>query len=264
MTLFIYSLVAIYGSLIGSFLNVCIYRMPRDLSVYKPARSFCPSCEKTIPWYYNIPLISFIVLRAKCKFCKAAIPFRYFLIEFITACIFVYLWKMSDGAWILFGIRATFISMLIVIIATDFETKLIPDLITIPGVVIGLLLSLVPHCLFPENLWYDRLAQSALGLVCGFLSLFITALIGNFLFRKESMGGGDLKLMAMMGTFIGWQKVLYVFVLSPFIALPFALWYRFTKKDEQVPFGPFLAFWGAAFFLYGDFLSGWVSKLYGF
>ena len=159
--------------------------------------------------------------------------------------------------------RATFISMLIVIIATDFETKLIPDLITIPGMVLGVLFSLVPHGLFAQNLWYDRLAQSGLGLVCGFGVLFVTALIGNFLFKKDSMGGGDLKLMAMMGAFIGWKYIFFVFMLAPFIALPFALWYKATKKEEQIPFGPFLAFWGAAFCIYGDFLTQILDKIYG-
>ena len=199
----------IYGAMIGSFLNVCIYRMPRDISVMKPARSFCPSCEKQIPWYLNIPLFSFLMLGAKCKFCKAAIVWRYFFIELITACMYVYLWKMSGELWVLFGIRAVFMSMLLVIIATDFETKLIPDLITFPGMVLGLLFSLVPDALFHQNLWYYRLAQSALGLICGYGSLLVTALLGNFLFKKDSMGGGDLKLMAMMGAFIGWKYVFF-------------------------------------------------------
>lgn len=255
--------VFIYGALIGSFLNVCIYRMPRDLSISKPARSFCPHCEKTIPWYLNVPLFSFLMLRAKCGFCKAPIPFRYFLIELLTACLFVYLWILSPGNPVLFGIRATFMSMLLVIIATDFETKLIPNLITFPGMVLGLLFSLVPHGLFPQELWYDRLAQSALGLVAGYGVLLATALLGNLLFKKESMGGGDLKLMAMMGAFIGWQKILYVFLLAPFVALPFALWYRYKNNDEQTPYGPFLAFWGAAFFLYGGPLTLILEKIYG-
>ncbi len=263
MEITILIIIFIYGAMIGSFLNVCIYRMPRDISIMKPARSFCPSCEKQIPWYLNIPLFSFLSLGAKCKFCKVAISWRYFFIELATACLFVYLWKLSGGNWALFGIRAVFISMLIVIVATDFETKLIPDLITFPGMVLGLLFSLVPYALFPQNLWYDRLAQSALGLVCGYGVLLAAALLGNFFFKKDSMGGGDLKLMGMLGAFIGWKNVFFVFMFAPFIALPFALWYRFSKNDEQVPFGPFLAFWGAAFFLYGEFLSGWVNKLYG-
>ncbi len=255
--------VFIFGALIGSFLNVCVYRMPRDLSIIKPARSFCPRCEKQIPWYFNIPLISFLMLCGKCAFCKKTILFRYFLIELITACVFVYLWNLSAGNLPLFIMRAVFISMLTVIIATDFETKLIPDLITIPGAVLGLLFSLVPNGIFDQILWYDRLIQSALGLVCGYGVLLVTALIGNFLFKKESMGGGDLKLMAMMGAFIGWKYVLFVFMLSPFVALPFALWYRVAKKEEQIPFGPFLAFWGAAFFLYGNFLISFLDKIYG-
>ncbi len=257
------ALVFIYGAMIGSFLNVCIYRMPRDISIMKPARSFCPSCEKQIPWYLNIPLFSFLMLGAKCKFCKTQIAWRYFFIELITACMFIYLWKISGEAWVLFGIRAVFMSMLLVIIATDFETKLIPDLITFPGMVLGLLFSLVPDALFHQNLWYYRLAQSAMGLVCGYGVLLVTALLASWFLRKDSMGGGDLKLMGMMGAFIGWKSVFFVFMFSPFIALPFALWYRVSKKDEQVPFGPFLAFWGAAFFLYGEFLTVWVNKLYG-
>lgn len=257
-------LVFVYGALVGSFLNVCIYRMPRDLSVAKPARSFCPQCETPIPWYLNIPLVSYLWLRGKCASCKTKIPLRYLLVELTTALMYVGLWEMSSGSWILFGVRAIFMSMLLVLIFTDFETKLLPDFITIPGVALGLLFSLVPGILFPQELWYDRLLQSALGAVCGYGSLLVTGLIGNFLFKKDSMGGGDLKLMAMLGAFIGWKQVFFVFMLSPFVALPFALWYRLAKKDEQVPFGPFLAFWGGAFFLYGEFLSSWINKLYGF
>jgi leader peptidase (prepilin peptidase)/N-methyltransferase len=254
----------IFGAMIGSFLNVCIYRMPLDLSIMKPARSFCPSCKQQIPWYLNIPLFSYLMLKGKCRFCSARIPLRYFWVELLTATAFLYLWFLSGGDPVLFGIRAIFVSMLIVIIATDFEHKFIPDLITFPGMIFGLVFSLVPGVLFHQDLWYHRLAQSALGLVGGYGILLVTALIGNWLFRKESMGGGDLKLMAMMGAFIGMQKVFYVFMLAPFIALPFAFWYKAVKKEEEFPFGPFLAFWGAAFFLYGDFFTDFLNRIYGF
>lgn len=256
-------LIFIFGAMIGSFLNVCIYRMPLEISIAKPARSFCPSCQKQIPWYLNIPLFSYLMLKGKCHFCQIQIPFRYFAVELITALAFMYLWSFSAGDVVLFGIRVIFISMLIVIVATDFEHKFIPDLITFPGMVFGLIFSLVPGALFSQHLWYDRLAHSALGLLGGYGVLFLTAVIGNWLFRKESMGGGDLKLMGMLGAFIGFQKVFYVFMLAPFIALPFAFWYKAVKKEEEFPFGPFLAFWGAAFFLYGDFLTRLMNQLYG-
>jgi len=253
----------IYGAMIGSFLNVCIYRMPREMSVAKPARSFCPECQKQIPWYLNLPLISYLWLRGHCAFCKTKIPLRYFGVELATALMFVGLWHLSEGNLIPFAMRAVFMSMILVVIMTDFEMKFIPDLITFPGMALGLIFSLFPDGIFPQNLWYDRLAQSALGLVGGYAILFLTALLGNWLFKKESMGGGDLKLMGMMGAFIGLPKIFYVFMLAPFIALPFALWYRAVKKEEQIPFGPFLAFWGAAFFLYGEVLVRYLNKIYG-
>ncbi len=262
----IFALVFVYGAMIGSFLNVCIYRMPRDMSVAKPVRSFCPACQKQIPWYLNIPLISYLQLHAKCAFCKVKISPRYFWVELATACMFVWLWNLSAGNWIQFGISAVFMCMLLVVTMTDFEMKFVPDLITLPGMVLGLLLSLVPGGIFEQTLWYHRLAHSALGLVSGYGFLFLTALIGNWLFKKESMGGGDLKLMGMMGTFIGLPKIFYVFMMAPFIALPFALWYKYAKKSsesederEQVPFGPFLASWGAAFFFYGDVLRNFIN-----
>lgn len=253
----------ILGAMIGSFLNVCIYRMPREMSVAKPARSFCPECKKQIPWHHNIPLFSYLKLGGKCAFCKTKIPLRYFAVELITALMFVLLWKISGESFVLFGMRAVFMSMILVVIMTDFEMKFIPDLITLPGMALGLLFSLVPDAIFQQNLWYDRLANSALGLAGGYGFLFATALIGNWLFKKESMGGGDLKLMGMMGAFIGLPAIFYVFMLAPFIALPFALWYRAVKKEEQIPFGPFLAFWGAAFFLYGDVLTKYINQIYG-
>ncbi|HCM42333.1 MAG TPA: prepilin peptidase [Candidatus Omnitrophica bacterium] len=259
----ILALVFIYGAMIGSFLNVCIYRMPREMSVAKPARSFCPECQKQIPWYLNLPLISYLWLRGQCAFCKTKIPLRYFGVELATALMFVGLWNLSEGSLILFVIRTVFMSMIMVVVMTDFEMKFIPDLITFPGMALGLLFSLFPDGIFPQSLWYDRLVQSALGLVGGYGFLFLTALLGNFLFKKESMGGGDLKLMGMMGAFIGLPKIFYVFMLAPFIALPFALWYRAVKKEEQIPFGPFLAFWGAAFFLYGEVLMRYLNKIYG-
>lgn len=259
----VFVLLFIFGAMIGSFLNVCIYRMPREISVAKPARSFCPNCEKQIPWHHNIPLFSYLRLAGKCAFCKEKIPFRYFAVELVTALMFAFLWKISGSSFVLFGMRAVFMSMLLVMIMTDFEMKFIPDLITLPGMVLGLLFSLVPGGIFSQNLWYDRLAQSALGLVSGYGALLIVGLLGNWLFKKESMGGGDLKLMGMMGAFIGLPAIFYVFMLAPFIALPFALWYRAAKKEEQIPFGPFLAFWGAAFFLYGDILMEFLNKIYG-
>lgn len=256
-------IIFVYGAMIGSFLNVCIYRMPRELSVAKPVRSFCPDCKKQIPWSLNIPLLSYLWLRGRCAFCKTKIPLRYFGVELATALMFVGLWKLSEGNWIQFGISAVFMSMLLVIIMTDFEMKFVPDLITLPGMVLGLLVSLVPGGIFEQTLWYHRLLQSALGLACGYGFLFVAALLGNWLFKKESMGGGDLKLMGMMGAFIGLPQIFYVFMLAPFIALPFALWYRAVKKEEQIPFGPFLAFWGAAFFLYGDVLMNFINQIYG-
>jgi leader peptidase (prepilin peptidase) / N-methyltransferase len=249
------------GAIIGSFLNVCIYRMPRDLSIVLP-RSFCPHCKIMIPWYENIPLVSYLLLRGKCFRCRRPISIRYFLVELTTAVGAWLLWQRY-GLSAEFAVSAIFLAMILVATMTDFETGLIPDEITITGMILGLALSVTGHGHFGQTLWYQKFLASLAGLLAGGGILILTGWLGKLVFRKDSMGGGDVKLLAMIGAFVGVTKVGLIFLLAPFPALPFAFWQRFVKKEETIPFGPFLALAAALVFMEGDAVLNFVSKLYG-
>lgn len=249
------------GAIVGSFLNVCIYRMPRNLSIVRP-RSFCPQCKAMIPWYQNIPLVSFLLLRGRCSRCKRTISIRYFMTELASAFLWWFFWGRY-GFSANFIVSVIFFSILIIVIITDFETGLIPDSISFSGMVAGLALSVWGHDQFPQAVWYQRLFLSLLGLLAGGGILYATGWLGKLVFRKDSMGGGDVKFLALMGAFLGPTKVLWVFLLAPFPALPFALWQRFIKKEETIPFGPFLALAGALLFIEGDVIIQYLFKLCG-
>ncbi|HQB12581.1 MAG TPA: prepilin peptidase [Candidatus Omnitrophota bacterium] len=253
--------VFMFGAIVGSFLNVCIHRMPRELSIVWPG-SYCPKCKIPIPWYENIPILSYLILGGKCFRCKRPISFRYFFVELLTAVSWLLIWRMY-GLSPEFAIAVVFVSAMIVVTLTDLETGLIPDLITIPGMLFGLVVSVVSADAFPEGLWYHKLFASAIGLAGGGAVLMLTGWFGNLVFRKESMGGGDIKLLAMTGAFIGIEKTLLVFMFSPFIALPFAIFYRFVKRQETIPYGPFLALMSVVFFFKGTEILNFLSTLYG-
>ncbi len=249
------------GAIVGSFLNVCIYRMPRDLSIVLP-RSFCPHCKAMIPWYENIPLVSYLLLRGKCFRCRAPIAFRYFLVELTTAGIAWFLWQRY-GLSAEFAASTIFFATIIVVTMTDFETGLIPDEITITGMIAGLALSVTGHGHFAQTLWYEKLLASGAGLLAGGGILLLVGWLGKLVFRKDAMGGGDVKLLAMVGAFVGVTKVGLIFLIAPFPALPFALWQRFVKKEETIPFGPFLALASAFIFMEGDRVLNFLAKTYG-
>ncbi|MFH1208192.1 MAG: prepilin peptidase [Candidatus Omnitrophota bacterium] len=249
------------GAVVGSFLNVCIYRMPRDLSIVLP-RSFCPHCKAKIPWYENIPLASYLLLRGKCFRCRKPIAFRYFLVELAAAGIALWLWQRY-GLSVEFVASAIFFAMIIVVTMTDFETGLIPDQITYAGMILGLGLSVAGYGHFTQAFWYQKLLASGAGLLTGGGILLLIGWLGKLVFRKDSMGGGDVKLLAMIGAFVGVTKVVLIFFLAPFPALPLAIWQRFVKKEETIPFGPFLALTGAFIFMEGDAVLNFLSRTYG-
>jgi len=183
-------------------------------------------------------------------------------VEVLNAVSWLLIWK-AIGLSAVSAISAVFVSMMIVVTITDLETGLIPDKITIPGMILGLCVSVVNVNAFPEGLWYHKLLASAAGLLGGGAILYLTGWIGTKVFRKESMGGGDVKLLAMVGAFTGIEKVFLIFMLSPFIALPYALFYRFVKKQETIPYGPFLAVMSVIFYFAGNRVMDLLLKLYG-
>jgi len=181
----------IYGALVGSFLNVCIYRMPRDeLSVRKPQRSFCPHCNKQILWYDNIPFLSYIFLGGKCRFCKGAISFRYFLVELITASLLVVLYSFF-GVSLQFFVYSVLTCALIVATFVDFEFQIIPDEITLGGLVIGVILCLLFPRLHNTGSRISSLIQAGLGILAGGGSIYLIGKFGEIMFGKKIIDKQD-------------------------------------------------------------------------
>ena len=241
-------LVGLVGLSIGSFLNVVIFRIPREKSVVK-GRSACPACESRLKWYHNIPVLSYLFLRGKCGFCGARISWRYPLIELLNAGLYLFFfWRLGLGAEL--AVFCFLSSALVAIFFIDLDFQIIPDVITLPGMVLGLAISLVPEQI--------GIVQAAIGLLVGGGSLYVVALLGDWLFKKESMGGGDIKMAAMLGAFLGWQKILFVFISSAVIGLVVSIavmaFSSKLRKSRMVPFGPFLALAAMLAILYGDTL----------
>ena len=228
-----------FGSCLGSFLNVCIYRMPREQSIVHP-RSRCTKCEHPIAWFDNLPIMSFLWLRGACRHCRRPISWRYPIVEALTGAATVEVVSR-------FGISAVavvylaFICGLIVSSFIDLEFQIIPDEISVGGLVLGLLLSfMLPTLHGTESRWL-ALGRSAIGLVVGGGLLYGTGLIGDFVFRKESMGGGDVKLLAMAGSILGWKLVALTFFIAPVFALIPGLFVLLMRRSHVIPYGPFLS-----------------------
>jgi leader peptidase (prepilin peptidase)/N-methyltransferase len=251
----------IFGLPVGSFLNVCIYRLPRRQSIITPP-SYCPKCKKKIRWYDNIPLISYILLKGKCRNCKAKISPRYFIVELITGLMFFFLmmrFKLSFD----FFIFVIFTCMLIIITFVDFEHFLIPDVLVLPGIILGFALSThnslldFPPLFFSVSYPLSAFMNSITGAFLGFLSLLIVALVGGALFKKEAMGGGDLKLLAMIGAFLGWKNVFFTILVSSLVGSIIGIILILLKKKgrkEYIPYGPYLALAGILSIFWGDII----------
>ena len=256
----------LFGLLIGSFLNVCVYRMPRDLSVVRP-RSFCPSCEKMIAWYDNIPLLSYALLGARCRHCRARIPLRYPLVELATAAAFA-LWFAVLGPTLAAAKYAVFSAILIALIASDFEERILPDEFTIGGTVIGLAFApFVPLqirwaiLLLPASLnvrWLS-LAEAALG--AGFASgiIWFVGWLYEKVRHREGLGLGDVKMIAMIGAFLGLEPALLTLIAGSLLGSVVGLGYILVKgKDAstyELPFGSFLGFAALAVAIFGNIVK---------
>ncbi|MGD9014883.1 MAG: prepilin peptidase [Candidatus Omnitrophota bacterium] len=244
-------LIFIFGSAIGSFLNVCIYRLPLEQSIVKP-RSFCPHCKKTIPWFDNIPLISYFILRGKCRFCKKTISFRYFLVEFITAAVFLLFYNLH-GLGFDFVLYTFFVCLLIVATFVDIAHRIIPDEISLGGIVAGFLLSGIKGLnLSPFTFNYRPVLDSFLGIIIGGSIIYLTSKAFDIIYFKllkkgpidgetESMGGGDVKLLAMIGAFLGWKIALLTFFMAPMFGAVVGTVNLLIRKQHTIPYGPFLS-----------------------
>lgn len=245
--------VFLFGIAVGSFLNVCIYRLPRSLSIVHP-RSMCPHCGREIAFYDNIPILSYLYLRRRCRHCGATISLRYPLIEFVSGLFAVAVFSRYglslEGLFIY-----ALISALLVITFIDIDYRIIPDVITYPGVVIGFFSSLVRDISYKESLT---------GIILGGGILFLVA-SGYYLFtKKEGMGGGDIKLLAMIGAFLGWKGVVFtIFAGSAIGAVAGAAVAFYTRKGRKmaIPFGPFLSIGALLFLFKGPEIINWYIAL---
>lgn len=258
MTTFVLIWLGVFGLAVGSFLNVVIYRLPRKMK-FIMERSICPNCANRLKWYHNIPLLSFLFLRGKCAFCQARISLRYPLVELLCGLFFVYLY-WQYGASFTMASYAVLAVMLLVIFFIDLDHQIIPDVVSLPGIGIGLAFSLLPEGI--------GILPALTGMLVGGGSLYAIALLGDWLFKKESMGGGDIKMAAMLGAFLGWQKVLFVFMASAVIGLVVSVVVMFfssrVRETRMIPFGPFLALAAAVAVLYGERIIGfYVTNIVG-
>jgi leader peptidase (prepilin peptidase)/N-methyltransferase len=227
------------GSCLGSFLNVCIYRLPREQSIIRP-RSRCPGCARPIAWYDNIPLASFVALRGACRHCRAPIRWRYPIVETLTGVATLALFQRF-GMGLVGLVYLAFVAALIAASAIDLEFQIIPDEISLGGLAVGVAVSCLVPALHATDSRLVALGRSALGLLVGGGTLYATGLLGDFLFKKESMGGGDIKLLAMAGSILGWKLVALTFFISPILALIPGLFVLLFKRSHVIPYGPFLS-----------------------
>jgi leader peptidase (prepilin peptidase)/N-methyltransferase len=243
---------AIFGAMIGSFLNVCILRWGSEpkQSVVKP-RSRCPRCGRSLSWYDNVPVLSWLILRARCRGCGEPISVQYPLVELATAGIWAYMaWRYGVSLETLRG--AVFGTILLGIAMTDAREYLIPNEFTLGGLVIGIVFAAVSG--------FGGLATALLGAAVGFGLLWLVAVAGTWVFREEAMGGGDIKMMAMVGAFIGWHGVLLTVFLGAFLGSVVFVPLLLAGQRKLVPFGIFLSVGAALSYLFGPTLVGWYTR----
>ena len=253
------------GLVIGSFLNVCIYRLPqKNLSIHSPRCSFCPECRVPIRFYDNIPVLSYLLLRGHCRYCNAAISRVYPLVELMTGTLFLFsMYQFGPTLALLHS--CLFISLLIPIAWIDARWYIIPNEIILVGLITGTAATLLiglPH----HN--PDYLIGRLIGAVGGGASMALIAVAGTFLFRKQAMGGGDIKLMILIGLFLGsWPDLLVVIMTSAFagslVGLSFIALGKKSGGGSRIPYGPFLVIGALLDLFWGNEIWNWYLTLTG-
>jgi leader peptidase (prepilin peptidase)/N-methyltransferase len=250
----IYIAICVLGLALGSFLNVVIYRLPKGLSLMGP-RSQCPSCQAKIHFYDNMPVISFLLLRGRCRQCDAPISWRYPLVELLTGLLMI-LMLLRFGLSINFVKYSLLTLILIPVTFIDIDEKIIPNWLTFSGLIGGVTITLI----FQIELWLFMLQ----GMVVGGLFMALLMVLGKWLFKKEAMGMGDLKLLAMIGIYLGITGALlsvYIGAIIAFILIVIQLLSRRINLKETIPFGPFIAVGALVYIMIGSELIFWYRNL---
>ncbi len=246
--------VFLFGAVIGSFLNVCIYRIPLEQSVISP-RSRCMSCGAEVNWYDNIPVLSWFLLRGRCRSCGVSFSIRYPMVELLCGCLVLLLF-LRFGLTVPFFVYFILVTSLIVITFIDFDHQIIPDEISIPGIGIGFIASFF----MPEPGWLS----SALGILAGWGGLAFVFYAYLWLTGREGMGGGDAKLLAMLGAFLGLKAVPFIIFVSSLVGTVVGVTIMLLQRKGRhlaIPFGPYLAFGAVLYIFYGSWLINWYLSL---
>ena len=245
----------LFGLFIGSFLNVCIWRLPREEQVVR-GRSHCPACGATIRWFDNIPLASFIGLRGRCRACRGRISWRYPAVELLTGLALA----AAIGRWGVTGpgvVYAVLLCALIVVSFIDAAEQIIPDVVTLPGAALAVAAGLAWPALHGTESRMAALQASAVGAAVGGGSIYLMGLLGRWLFKKEAMGLGDVKLMAMLGALLGWPRTLLAFLLAPVFGSVVGIPLKWRHGTELIPYGPFLSLAAVLALWWGDAIIAW-------
>ncbi len=238
----------ILGLMFGSFLNVCIYRLPKSESIVMP-RSHCVKCGHVLAWYENIPVLSYLALLGRCRKCRKRISFVYPLVELLTgvlAVIIVSRYGLTPKAGILF----IFFCALIVSTFIDFRYQEIPDVITLPGIIIAVGIAVFYPAFF-EMSRLGAVRYALTGMLVGGGLVYLVGYLGELAFKKEAIGGGDIKLLAMIGALLGWQNAVLTFFIAPFLGIFSGLIAKLKEGKEVIPYGPYLSLASLVALLWG-------------
>lgn len=252
MEYILYFFAFVFGTVVGSFLNVCIYRIPRGLSIVFPS-STCTTCGHRLNFIDLIPIFGYVIRKGKCKYCGGKISLRYPIVELLTGVLFLFsVYKFGFSYSTIFVLL--FVSILVAITFIDIDFQIIPDEFNVMGVIIGF-----GHAFFNKSF-----LSSLYGMIIGVLFFVIIAYIGLFVFKKESIGGGDIKLAGALGAFLGWEILLSIFLsfaIGGILAI-FLILSRIKKKSEYIPFGPAMVLGGLISIFFGDEIIRWYMSYF--
>jgi len=240
------------GIILGSFANVCIYRLPKSRQVIS-GRSFCPKCKKKIKWYDNLPLVSFLILKMKCRNCNKIISPRYFIVEFLTGIIFLVIFFNFNSLTTLIFLCALSL-ILIMIFFIDLENFIIPDVLNFSLMFLAFMKNFLPNL---NTSFVQDIDKSIIGGIVGYLCIWLIIFLYKTIKKIDGMGLGDAKLMAGIGLLFGWQSVPFVLFVSSVLGLIFVIPSLLNKQKNmrsEIPFGPFIIVASIIYFVYGDLL----------
>ena len=250
----LYLITFIFGAVVGSFLNVCIARIPKGQSIVHPP-SHCPNCQASIPFYCNVPLLSYVWLWGRCRSCKEPISSRYPMVELLTALVALALMHRFGPSYAFF-VTFLFAAALIVISFIDLDVRIVPDVISLPGIVLGLVLAVIGYFIFDgATSFIPSPLSSLIGILAGGGFLLATAWVYEKITGVEGMGGGDIKLLAMIGAFLGWPSVPVTLFFASLVGSVVGLACMFMTgagRRLALPFAPFLCSGAVLFIFYGE------------